>query len=286
MEVFLGVTILYIAEIVGKAGIWCVKSALRDLKNAEKPDLVIANADGVTGSWGLGRQHAGYLRKLGIDVLTGGDCVYYKKDLVEGLDTVPYVLRPANYPAESPGRGWRIFNAGNARVAVVSMLGRVGFPRVHGDNPFTLLPVLSERLKKETPYVIVDFHSGATAEKQAFFHHADGMVSAVIGSHGRVATSDEFILPGGCAYITDAGRTGSLDSVGGADAETRIKEFLIRVPDWSKDAWDNPVLQGVVLKVDDSGLTKTIRRFSIACGLPPEAEREKGESDAGKSQGN
>jgi metallophosphoesterase (TIGR00282 family) len=202
---------LYISEIVGKAGIWCVKNTLSGLMKKEKPDLVIANADGATGSYGLGKQHAGYLRKMGIDVITGGECIFYKKDLVEGFDTAPYVLRPYNFPSESPGRGWRLVQAGKVKVAVVSMIGRAGFNRVHGENPFTALPALSDRLHNETPYIIVDFHASATAEKQAFFHYADGKVSAVIGSHGRVQTSDETILPLGCGVITDAGRTGSQD---------------------------------------------------------------------------
>jgi len=280
----LGVRILYIGEIVGKAGIWCVKNVLPILKKSENPDLVIANADGATGSFGLGRQHAGYLRKMGIDIMTGGDCIFYKKDLVEGIDVLPYVIRPANYPAESPGRGWRLVQAGQERVAVVSMLGRVGFSRVHSENPFTALPGLIERLHRETPYVIVDFHSGATAEKQAFFFHADGKVSAVIGSHGRVATSDEAILPGGTAVITDAGRTGSGDSVGGTDPAPKIREYLTRIPDWSRDAWERPVLQGLIIDLDGSGKATSIRRISMAAAEPPHAEQEAGEANAGKSQ--
>jgi 2',3'-cyclic-nucleotide 2'-phosphodiesterase len=273
----LGIRILYIGEIVGKAGIWCVKNALPVLKQSEKPDLVIANGDGTTGSFGLGRQHAGYLRKMGIDVITGGECIFYKKDLVEGFDSIPYVIRPANFPSESPGRGWRFAQVGNQRVAIVSLLGRVGFNRVHSENPFTALPLLADRLHQETPYVIVDFHAGATAEKQAFFFHADGKVSAVIGSHGRVQTSDETILPNGCGVITDAGRTGSMDSVGGVDPQLKIREYVTRIPDWSRDAWAKPSLQGVVIDLDKSGKTSAIRRIMMDCDEPPQAEAEKGD---------
>lgn len=267
----MGLKILYIAEIVGKAGVWCVKNALVDLKKAEQPDIVIANADGVTGSYGLGRQHAGYLRKLGIQLAIGGDCSYYKKDLVEAIDTLSGVIRPYNYPPESPGRGWRFVQAGEQKVAVVSLLGRAGFSRVHAENPFTSLGPLVERLHRETPYVIIDFHAGATAEKQAFFFHADGKVSAVIGSHSRVQTSDEGILPGGTAVITDAGRTGSLDSVGGTDPVSRIREYITGVPDWSKDCWARPGIQGVVIELDSSGKALAIRRFSHECEGAPES---------------
>lgn len=275
--------ILYIGEIVGKAGIWCIKNALPALKQSEKPDLIIANADGATGCYGLGRQHAGYLRKMGIDLLTGGDCIFYKKDLVEGFDSMPYVIRPANLPPESPGRGWRFVQAGKDRVAVVSMIGRVGFNRIHGENPFTMLPSLVDRLRQETPYIIVDFHAGATAEKQAFFFHADGKVSAVIGSHGRVQTADETVLPLGTGIITDAGRTGSLDSVGGTDPAGKIREYLSRIPDWSRDSWTRPVLHGVVIDLDRNGKTQSIRRVRHECGDPPKSEVEKVETDAGKS---
>lgn len=281
----MGIRILYISEIVGKAGIWCVKSALPALKATEKPDVVIANGDGTTGSFGLGRQHAGYLRKLGIDMITGGDCIFYKKDLVEGIDSLSYVIRPANYPAESPGRGWRFAYAGKTKIAVISLLGRVGFSRVHSENPFIALSVLAERLRQETPYIVVDFHSGATAEKQALFFHADGKVSAVIGSHARVQTSDETVLGGGLGIITDAGRTGSLDSVGGMNPAAKIREYITGVPDWSHDAWQRPVLQGVVIDLDPSGRTSAIRRFSVDCGEPPSASLANGGQDAGKSEG-
>lgn len=277
--------VLYISEIVGKAGIWCVKNALPLLKQTEKPDLILANADGATGNSGLGRQHAGYLRKMGIDAITGGDCIFFKKDLVEGFDATQFVVRPANLPPESPGRGWRFAQAGKEKVAVVSMLGRVGFNRIHSENPFTALQSLVDRLHQETPYVIVDFHAGATAEKQAFFFHADGKVSAVIGSHGRVPTADETILPHGTGVITDAGRTGSMDSVGGTDSSVKIREYLSRVPEWSRDAWARPALQGVIIDLDKSGKTVSIRRIRSECGEPPHSEQEKGEEDAGKSQG-
>lgn len=276
----MGLRVLYIAEIVGKAGIWCVKNALPSVKAAERPDVIIANADGATGSFGLGRQHAGYLRKLGIDIITGGDSIYYKKDLVEAMETLPGVIRPANYPAESPGRGWRFVNVSGRKVAVVSMLGRALFSRVHAENPFTAIDSLGERLRAETPFVIVDFHAAATAEKQAFFHHVDGKVSACVGSHGRVQTADECVLPKGTGCVTDAGRTGSMDSVGGMDGEPKIREYLTGIPEWSRDAWARPMLQGVVIDLDASGKTERIKRLQVPCVNPGAGEGEHaGESE-------
>lgn len=262
--------ILYIAEIVGKTGIWCIKNALPQLKEIEKPDLIVANGDGTTGGWGLGKQHAGYLRKLGIEVITGGDCTYYKKDLVENIDSLPYVLRPVNYPPESPGRGWRFFNASNKPVAILSMLGMTGFNRNHAENPFTSVQNILEKIRQESPFILIDFHANATAEKQAFFYHVDGLVSAVIGSHTRVQTADERILSKGTGVITDAGRTGSLNSVVGIDANSKIKEYITRMPEWTKEAWENPVFQGLVIELDEYGKTTHIKRINHVCPNPPQ----------------
>lgn len=266
----MGIRVLYISELVGKAGIWCLKQGLPELKKKEKPDCVVVNADGATGSFGLGKQHAGYLRKLGADLLIGSDCAFYKKDLVENIASVPYFIRPANYPPESPGNGWRFVQAGDARIAVVSLLGRVGFNRVHGENPFLAITEIAERLHRETPYILVDFHSGATAEKQAFFFHSDGKVSAVIGSHARVQTADAMVLPGGTAVITDAGRSGSLDSVGGVETSGKIREYLSGLPEWSRDAWERPVLQALVLDLNSDGTAASIRPVSVPCAVPEE----------------
>jgi metallophosphoesterase (TIGR00282 family) len=257
--------ILYVAEIVGKVGIYAFKKGLSDLKQENKLDFVIACADGATGGSGLGRNHAGFLRKLGAHVLTTGDCCFYKKDLVENLAKLPYVLRPDNLNREAPGMGSRIFKTGTGpsdpKIAIGVLLGQSGFPRLHGNNPFSVLPVLLERLRQETPYVIIDFHAEASAEKGSLFALAAGRCSAVIGSHNRVQTADERILPGGTAVITDAGRTGSVESVGGVHKETRIQEYLTGIPEWTKEAVDKPELQGVLIELDGAGKARSITRI-------------------------
>ncbi|MDR3248111.1 MAG: YmdB family metallophosphoesterase [Treponema sp.] len=259
--------ILYIAEIVGKAGIHGVKHALAELKRRHGASFVIACADGATGGNGLGRNHAAYLRKLGADVLTTGECCFYKKDLVENLEKIPYVLRPENLNPGAPGHGSRIFKAGNEKIALAVLIGQSGFSKLHGDNPVARLPALLERLRQETPYVILDFHAEATAEKRTLFAAADGLCSAVIGSHSRVQTADEEVLPGGTAVITDAGRTGSLNSVGGSEIEGRLQEYLTGIPDWTREAWDQPEIQGVILDLDSRGKARSITRFREA--VPP-----------------
>ena len=259
--------ILYIAELVGKAGVHALKKCLPELISEKKPDFIIACADGATGGNGLGRNHAAYIRKLGPHVLTTGECCFYKKDLTENLGKIPYVLRPDNLNIEAPGLGSRVFRPDDKKdqkVAVALMLGQSGFTRLHGNNPFSGLPALMERLRQETPFVIIDFHALATAEKQTFFAMADGGCSAVIGSHTRVQTADERILPGGTAVITDAGRTGSTESVGGCNRESRIREYLSGIPEWTREAWEKPELQGVFIELASNGKAVSIERIRIA----------------------
>ena len=278
--------ILYIAEIVGKAGVYALKKCLPDLKKEKNPDFIIACADGATGGNGLGRNHAAYIRKLGIQVITTGECCFYKKDLTENMGKIPYVLRPDNLNAEAPGIGSRVFNikqggSSSQKVAVAVLLGQSTFGRLHGNNPFSILPALLERLRQETPFVLVDFHAQATAEKQTFFAMADGACSAVIGSHTRVQTADERILSGGTAVITDAGRTGSIESVGGNEKESRIREYISGIPDWTKDAWDKPELQGVFIELAENGKAHSIERIRVSApgNFIPEDEAEEADSN-------
>lgn len=272
--------ILVVAEIVGKAGVFCIKTLLSGLRRELEVDLVVANADGTTGGFGLGKNHSMYLRKLGVDVITGGDQIFFKKDMVENIDSAYYILRPANYPPGTPGRGWRYYNAGqDGRVAVISLLGQSGYDRVHTSNPFTFLPELVSRARKETPHVVVDFHANTTAEKHTMFHHADGLLSAIVGSGTRVQTTDAAIMPKGTAVVTDAGRTGSIDSVGGLDPGPEIRKFVTQIPERSTEAWQTIELQGVFLETDADGHAVRIEAIRRACPEPPDAGSAGGRPD-------
>jgi metallophosphoesterase (TIGR00282 family) len=271
--------ILYVAEIVGKTGVYALKKGLQELRQRISWDFLIACADGATGGNGLGRNHAAYLHKLGANVLTTGECCFYKKDLTENIAKLPYVLRPENLNDEAPGIGARVYKAGNEKVAVTVLLGQSSFGRVHGNNPYAMLPSLLERLRQETPYVVVDFHAEATAEKKTLFAMADGRCSAVIGSHTRVQTADEAILPGGTAVICDAGRTGSAGSVGGTEIESRIKEYLTGIPDWTRDAWAKPELQGVLVELGPKGNALSIERIRLELPEMPRQETREGPED-------
>jgi len=255
--------VLYIAELVGKAGVFCLKKAMNDLKKRYPWDLLIVCADGATSGNGLGRNHAAYIHKMGANVITLGECCFYKKDLTENIDRIPYVLRPDNFNSETPGQGWKVFNAGGEKIAVAVLLGQNCFNRLHANSPFTALDPLLEKLRKQTPYIIIDFHTQASAEKKTLFYAADGRCSAVIGSHTRVQTADETILPGGTAVISDAGRTGSSQSVGGCEINSRIREYLTGIPEWTKDAWESPQLQGVYIDIGKDGKALSIERVCV-----------------------
>jgi metallophosphoesterase (TIGR00282 family) len=255
--------VLYAAELVGKAGVFAFKKALNELKSRYPWDFLIACADGATGGNGLGRSHAAYIHKLGADAITLGECCFYKKDFTENIEKIPYALRPENLNYETPGIGAKVFKTGNEKIAVAVLIGQNGFVRLHANSPFACLPSLLERLRKQTPYVIVDFHAQASAEKKTLFYAADGLCSAVIGSHTRVQTADETILAGGTAVISDAGRTGSVQSVGGCEINSRIKEYITGIPDWTKDAFDTPELQGVYLEIGRDGKAVSIERVRV-----------------------
>lgn len=281
--------IFYISEIIGKAGVWAVKKNIGFIKSVYEPDIIIAHADRATGAGGLGKQHAGYLKKMGIDCITGGDFIFQKKDLVEALPQFPFVLRPFNLPAASPGSGFRCFlTRKKAKVAVFSLLGRVGHHRLLADNPFVAVERMLPEVQRETECIIVDFSSFATAEKQSMGFFLSGKVSAVIGSGAGAATADCRLMNSwqnrqtnetatdvsadSCrekrqhkrtAFITDAGRTGSIDSVGGYAPEGKIREYRSGLFEYPQETWQHICVQGLHIELDDLGSALSVERVCI-----------------------
>lgn len=250
--------ILALGEIVGKPGLYTVKSGLKQLKESTRADFVIANGEGVTGGFGIGKNHAVYLHKLGIDVITTGEKTFYKKDMVGHIGKVPYMIRPANYPPSVPGRGWTIRTVGDQGIAVINLLGQSDFSRIHLGNPFLLLPIILERVQRDTRTIILQFHAATTAEKHAMFFYAEGKVSAVIGTHSKAITADARVFPKGTAVITDNGRCGSMMSVGGLEPSVEIGKFLTQIPERSQETWEELELQGVMFEIDDDGKATSI----------------------------
>ena len=266
--------VLFIGEIVGKSGVWVVKELLPKIRQEKRIDFVVADGEGATGGFGIGKNHAVYLHKLGIDAITTGECSYYKKDIVEHFNHAPYMVRPANYPPRNPGHGFMVFEKNGRKIVVMSLLGIAGFKRVHLKNPFSLLSKLLESIHPETKSVILDFHAVTTAEKATMFAMADGKVSAVIGTHTKALTADDRVMAGGTAVITDAGRTGSLGSVAGLDPEIEIRKLTTLVHEYSKEAWAMLELQGVIIEIDDDGKALSIDRIREPCAPPPPAAKE------------
>jgi len=255
--------VLFIGEIVGKAGVFCVKNMLPRLKEEHNIDFVVADGEGATGGFGLGKNHSIYLHKLGIDVITSGERIYYKKDMVSHITKAPYILRPVNYPRDDPGYGWKVYEKEGKSIAVINVLGISGFGRVHLENPLLFLPELIGHILKKTQLILIDFHAATTAEKSTLFYFLDGKVSAIIGTHMRALTADERVMPGGTAVITDAGRTGSINSVGGLDSEIEIRKLITQVHEYSKDTWGDVELQGVIVDIKENGKASSIKRLRI-----------------------
>ncbi len=271
----MGLKILCIGEIVGKPGIFSIKSGLKKIRQEKHIDFVIANGEGATGGFGIGKNHSLYLHKLGIDVITAGEKVFYKKDMVPHIGKCSFMLRPANYPPGTPGRGWGIYQAEDRKIGVVSLLGQSGFNRVHLSNPFTYIPEIINRIKDETDIIILDFHAATTAEKYSMFFHVDGRISAVAGTHSKALTSDAAVFPHGTGIICDTGRTGSSTGVGGLDPSVEITKFLTQVPERSKEWWNDLEIQGVIYDIDSEGKTENIEvlRYPIK-EVPDDRTRE------------
>jgi metallophosphoesterase (TIGR00282 family) len=276
--------VLFLGEIVGSSGVFCVKTLLNTIKEEKGIDFVAGNADGATGGFGIGKNHSIYLHKLGIDVITTGECVYYKLDMVPHIAKAPYILRAANFPYDNPGRGWLIHTLSDDRkIAVVNVLGQSGYARTHLTNALSFLPKLVKKIRQETPLIIVDFHAVTTAEKQTLFYHLDGEVSAIIGTHTKAMTSDAKVLPNGTAVITDAGRTGSLNSVGGLDPEIEIRKYLTQVPERSRAAWDMLELQGVIITIKSDGKASAIETVRWPCTEKPVDHNRQGRGNQEQS---
>ena len=243
--------ILFLGEIVGRCGIGVIKNSLKKFREENAVDYVIANGEGATSGYGLGFQNAQSIHHMGVDVFVLGEKTYFKIDMVEGITKRDKILRPANFPEAAPGRGIRYYNVGDKKICVINMLGMMGFTHPHLNNPFLVSEALVEKAREDTNTVIYVFHSQATAEKQAMYYLLKGKVSAVIGTHTKALTADAKIGDG-TAYISDLGRCGSSDSVGGFEPEHEIKKMRTQITVRSHESWEKPQLQGLLVTIDDS----------------------------------
>jgi metallophosphoesterase (TIGR00282 family) len=256
--------LLFIGDIVGRPGRDLVRRGVPILARVYDIDLVIANVENAAGGTGITRETAEAILSAGVHVMTTGNHVWDKKEAVAYIASEPRLLRPLNYPAAAPGRGVFVTRTASGHaVAVINVMGRVHMPLV--DDPFAAVGRALDDIGAGARTIFVDVHAEATSEKVALGWHLDGRVTAVVGTHTHVQTADERVLPGGTAYITDAGMTGPHDSVIGVERAAALARFLTGLPARFETATGNPRLNGVVIGADPgSGRATTISRVSVS----------------------
>ena len=255
--------ILFIADIVGRAGRRAVFQFLPKILSRYSIDFVLANGENAAGGLGITPQVAEELVRGGVDLLTSGNHVWEKQEILSFMESDKRLIRPANYPEGTPGSGTALIASSiNTRIGILNLEGRVFMKNL--DCPFLVAKREIEMLKKEVEIIIVDFHAEATSEKVALGWFLDGEVSAVIGTHTHVQTADEKILPKGTAYITDVGMTGPIHSIIGMKKEVVMRRFLTQIPRKFEVAKGDIQLQGVIIGIDnETGKSTNIERINI-----------------------
>ncbi|GAA5415177.1 2',3'-cyclic-nucleotide 2'-phosphodiesterase [Paraliobacillus ryukyuensis] len=255
--------ILFVGDVVGSPGRNQLETYLPKLKQKYQPQLTIVNGENAASGKGITEKIYKQFLSWGADVITMGNHTWDKKEIFEFIDEAQNMIRPANFPEGTPGKGLQYINCNGIKVAVINLQGRTFLPAI--DDPFRKIDELIEQAKKETSVIFVDFHAEATSEKQALAWYVDGRVSAVVGTHTHTQTADERILDGGTAYITDVGMTGPYDGILGTDRQAVIKKFLTSLPvrfEVTKEG--KTQLNAVVVEINDqSGKAKTIQRILI-----------------------
>src|SRR5690349_1001245 len=243
--------ILFIGDIFGRPGRDVARRAIPALVDRESLDFVIANGENAAAGFGITGDIAETIFSYGVDVMTSGNHVWDKKEVLDYLPRQPKLLRPANFPAAVPGRGSLVARTRTGEpIGVLNLMGRIFMPPL--DDPFALALREIEALRAKTRVIVVDFHAEATSEKLAMGWHLDGRVTAVFGTHTHVQTADERILPKGTAYLTDVGMTGPHDSVIGVERAAIIQRFLTGLPQRFEVATENPRLNAVVVEADET----------------------------------
>ena len=252
--------ILYVGDIVGSPGRRAFTVISERLRTEHGLDAVVANGENSAAGRGPTPDIADSLIEAGADVLTLGDHTWDQRDLPPHLDLQARIVRPGNFAADCPGRGLVIVDTPAGKLAVLQVIGRVFMPP-HADCPFLTADRLLKQVPQDVRTVLAEMHCEATSEKIAFGRYLEGRVSAVVGTHTHVQTSDDTILPGGTAYITDLGMTGSKDSVLGREVKPVLHRFTTGMPAKFDVATKDVALEGVLLDIDAStGKARSIQR--------------------------
>ena len=253
--------VLFIGDVVGEPGRKAVEQMLPRLIERHEPDLVVTNGENIAGGLGITERTAKKLHEAGTDVITTGNHVYRHADVYDYLNRSDRIVRPANYLETNPGRGYVVLEKDGVRWAVVNLSGTVFVDAAH--SPFLMADRLLAHLRDKADYVIVDFHAEATSEKVALGWYLDGRALAVIGTHTHVPTADGRVLPGGTAYLTDAGMTGARGGVIGVKRDQIIQRFLTQMPVRFETAGEDPWVMGCLVTSDRPGLASSIEQILI-----------------------
>ncbi len=248
--------VLFIGDVVGGPGRRGLAAAMPGLRESHRPDLVIVNGENSAGGIGITPKTAEDMFEAGADVITSGNHVYRHREAYDFLDRDQRVVRPANYPHANPGRGHTVVEAAGRRVAVVNLSGSVGLTVAR--SPFHEVDALLERI--EADCVVVDFHAEVTSEKVAMGWHLDGRAAAVFGTHTHVPTADARVLPGGTAFISDVGMTGSRTSVLGVKPKQALEALITQMPVRFETAEENVWVMGAAVEVNERGLADSIEQ--------------------------
>src|SRR5215471_6359020 len=244
--------VLFIGDIVGSPGREIVRERLSDLVLQKRVDLVVANGENSASGFGITPKIVEELLKSGVEVISGGNHSWDRREILEFMPYEPRLLRPANFPDGNPGSGIYVGTAKNGiKYAVINLQGRVFLPAI--DDPFRKADELLASLFADVAFVLVDMHAETTSEKIALGWYLDGRASAVVGTHTHVATADEHVLPQGTAYITDVGMTGPHGGVIGMDKEGIVRKFLNGLPARFDVASGDVQMNCVLVETDDEG---------------------------------
>jgi 2',3'-cyclic-nucleotide 2'-phosphodiesterase len=256
------ITVLCVGDVFGEPGRRAIEALLPRIKKQHEVDVAVVNVENAAAGAGVTPSLARGFLDHGVDVMTSGNHIWDKKEIIEYIAKENLLLRPANYPPGTPGTGSIVVKAGPHKVAVLNMMGRVFLP--HLDCPFRKADEEIPRLRRETPIIVVDMHCEATSESQAMGWYLDGKVSAVVGTHRHVQTADERLLPKGTAYITDLGLTGPTDSVIGVEPSIALQRFLTQMPHRFEPAKGPVALHGAVIRIDpETGRGLSIERLRV-----------------------
>ena len=254
--------ILAVGDLVGEGAVEKLKQNLTKLKEENKIDFVIVNAENSAGGMGISTKIFNQLKALNIDCITMGNHTWGKMDIFSFIDD-DILIRPANYTKGIVGKGYNIYKVKDKKICVINLIGRTDMG-VLSDNPFTVIDEILSEVKDKVDLIIIDFHAEATAEKIAMKYYLDGKVSLIFGTHTHVQTADEHVTKNGTAFITDIGMTGPIKSVIGMDVGASVKRFVTTLPERYKLATGECFLNGIVVSLDDkTGKALDIKRINV-----------------------